>query len=118
MFTNTSSNPKLISRVNTSAMRIVTRIFEDSSYVSNEFVSVAIDLAHYNDEALVAEAMFLLYKYHSSFEDMLSLAKRTQILVTEASANIFQVCLTKFTVKKCSIWILFRLSRKTCALSV
>jgi len=72
---------------------MVSRIFEDSSYVSSEFVSVAIDLSHYDDQALVAEAMFLLYKYHSSYEDMLSLARRTQILVTEASANIFAVCL-------------------------
>ena len=54
-------------------------MFKETDYVSKEFVDVAIDLCRYEFEELVDEGMFLLHRYHSSYEDIFNFASHTQV---------------------------------------
>uniref|UniRef100_A0A914V3I1 Uncharacterized protein n=1 Tax=Plectus sambesii TaxID=2011161 RepID=A0A914V3I1_9BILA len=66
-------------------------MFDDTDYVPRGFVNVAVDLCRYEFDTLVVEGMFLLHRYHSSFEDMFSRAMQTQLLITERSKEVHAI---------------------------
>ena len=58
---------------------MMIQLFKDTNYIGDEFVEVGLDLCKYQFEELVAEAMFLLHRYHSSFEDIFTSSLKTQV---------------------------------------
>ncbi len=58
---------------------MLSKVFAETDYVAPEFVPVALDLCKYEFDDLVEEAMFLLMRYHSSFEDVFDYAMQAQV---------------------------------------